>query len=131
MEKRIIKDDMSLLKYVALSIVTLNIYQFYFIYKVAKDLNYMCRKDGSKTLGLFVTLLLGIITGGVFFIVWYIISLNRMNSYLRANNQDTEITELPYALWLTLGTFIIVGPFIATHKYLQTLNKCASISNNK
>lgn len=48
---RRIQTDRGLLKYILLTIVTCGIYSYYFIYKLAEDVNEMCKEDGQKDRG--------------------------------------------------------------------------------
>ena len=46
-----VKEDRSLLMCILLSIVTCGIYSFYFVYKLAEDMNVLCAGDGEETAG--------------------------------------------------------------------------------
>ena len=67
---RKIKTDRSLVMYILLTIVTCGIYGYYFIYKLADDLNEMCKDDGEKTGGLIAYILLSIITCNFYQLYW-------------------------------------------------------------
>ena len=47
-----LKDDRGLASYIILSIITCGIYSYYFIYKMAHDVNIACDGDGENTSGL-------------------------------------------------------------------------------
>ena len=53
-----IQEDRALWKYIVFGFLTCGIYNFYFIYKMAQDVNEMCADDGKKTSGLVVFCLL-------------------------------------------------------------------------
>ena len=53
-----IQEDRALWKYIVFGFLTCGIYNFYFIYKMAQDVNEMCADDGKKTSGLVVFILL-------------------------------------------------------------------------
>ena len=61
-----LKDDRGLLSYILLSIITCGIYSYYFIYKIAKDVNVACDGDGQNTSGLAAFILLSMITCGIY-----------------------------------------------------------------
>ena len=47
-----LKEDRSLVTYILLSLVTCGIYGYYFIYKLAEEVNIACEGDGEQTSGL-------------------------------------------------------------------------------
>ena len=65
-----LKDDRGLASYIILSIITCGIYGYYFIYKMAHDVNVACDGDGENTSGLVAFILLSMIT-------WYTYLWNR------------------------------------------------------
>lgn len=44
-----LKEDRSLVTYILLSLVTCGIYGYYFIYKLAEEVNIACEGDGEQT----------------------------------------------------------------------------------
>lgn len=60
-----LKDDRGLASYIILSIITCGIYSYYFIYKMAHDVNIACDGDGENTSGLVAFVLLSLITCGI------------------------------------------------------------------
>ena len=66
-----IQTDRSLVMYILLSIITCGIYGYYFIYKLAVDVNEMCKSDGDSTPGLLAFILLSLITCGLYAYYWY------------------------------------------------------------
>ena len=124
-----LNDKRGLLKYFLLTVITLGIYQFYFYAVAAKEINIACKDDGRNTFGFWITFILGVFTGGLFYIIWYVLLVSRMNDFLATKGVEKRITPLGYLLWDTIGLLIIVGPFIAMHKLLHTMNDCASLYN--
>ena len=57
-----IKTDRDILKVILLSIVTCDIYWFWFMHQLAKDVNIMCEGDGKKTAGLLKMVILTVLT---------------------------------------------------------------------
>ena len=66
-----LKDDRGLASYIILSIITCGIYSYYFIYKMAHDVNIACEGDGENTSGLVAFILLSLITCGIYAWFWY------------------------------------------------------------
>lgn len=56
-----LKEDRSLVTYILLSLVTCGIYGYYFIYKLAEEVNIACEGDGEQTSGLVAFILLSFI----------------------------------------------------------------------
>ena len=120
-----------LLGYVLLSIITLGIYGFYWIYKIAQDVNAMCEGDGKKTGGLLKYFFLGLITFGIYDLMWLYMLGDRLQD--NAGKYSITIKESggTVLLWYILGSFIIVGPFIAMHIIIKNTNALADEYNKK
>ena len=73
-----LKDDRGLASYIILSIITCGIYGYYFIYKMAHDVNIACDGDGENTSGLVAFILLSMITCGIYAWYWYYKLGNRL-----------------------------------------------------
>lgn len=73
-----LKDDRGLLSYILLSIITCNIYSYYFIYTLAKDINVACEGDNERTQGLVAFILLSLVSCGIYSWVWYYKLGNRL-----------------------------------------------------
>jgi len=99
-----------------LNIITFGIYGCYLIYAMAREVNLACAADGKKTNGLIVMFLLSIITFGIYSFIWLFQISNRMK------NAGANIDGGNILLWNILGSFIIVGPFIAMYKIINALN---------
>jgi hypothetical protein len=122
----------SLLKFVLLTIVTLGVYQLFFIYKLAKDVNTICKEDGKKTGGLLAYIFLGMITFGIYQYVWIYMLADRLQD--NAQRYNITIKEGPsmILLWYTVGTLIFfAGPFIAVHIVIKNINALADEYNKK
>jgi protein-S-isoprenylcysteine O-methyltransferase Ste14 len=117
--------------YILLSIITFGIYALYWNYKLAKDVNLMCEGDGKKTRGLLACIFFGIITMGIYNLVW----LYMLGDRLQDNGPKYGITIKESGgtilLWSILGSFIIVGPFIACHILIKNTNALADEYNKR
>ena len=121
----------SLIGLVLLSIVTFGIYGLYWIYKIAKDVNTICQGDGKKTAGLIKYWLLGIITFGIYQLIWVYMLGDRLQDNAQKYNITIKESGGTVLLWLILGSFIIIGPFIALHIIIKNTNALANEYNKK
>ncbi|MCL2828696.1 MAG: DUF4234 domain-containing protein [Oscillospiraceae bacterium] len=126
-----LKTTRSLLKYILLSIVTLGIYSLVFWYCVGDDMNVLAsRHDGRRTMNYaLVAFLLSPITLGIMFFVWCHGLLNRMGAELARRGINYSVDASTFWLWCVLGSLIIVGPFIYTHKVATAMNLLAEDYN--
>ena len=120
-----------LVKLVILSIVTIGIYGLFWIHKLAKDVNVICEGDGKKTSGLLKFFLLSLITIGIYSIVWVYMLGDRLQDNAQKYNLTFKESGGIITIWLLLGTFIIVGPFIALHIIIKNTNALAEEYNKK
>lgn len=118
-------------KKVFLSILTLGIYNFVFIYKLAKDTNTVCAKDGKETYGLLLYLLLSFITFGIYAIVWRYKVVARYDECARRMNLTSKLDTTEYFLWRVLGSFIAIGPMIAAIKWFDNMNQVCNEYNHR
>ena len=116
---------------ILLSIVTLGIYGFYWIWKLAKDVNLICAGDGKTTAGLLKYLLLGLITFGIYNLIWIYMLGDRLQDNGPKYNLTIKESGGTILLWYILGSFIIVGPFIALHIIIKNTNALADEYNKK
>ena len=120
-----------LVKLILLSIITFGIYGLYWIYKLAKDVNKICEGDGKKTGGLLKLILLGMITFGIYCIVWIYMLGDRLQDNGPKYNITIKESGGTVLLWYLLGSFIIVGPFIAYYIIIKNTNALADEYNKK
>ena len=113
------------------SIITFGIYGYYWIYKLAYDVNAICEGDGKKTSGLLKYILFGIITFGIYNLVWLYMLGDRLQDNAQKYNLSFKESGGTILLWYLLGSFIIVGPFIALHIIIKNTNALAFEYNKK
>ena len=121
-----VTNNWSLLKYILLNIVTCSFYSWYFIYKIAKDMNMMCAGDGKETSGLLKLILLSIITCGVYGFIWYYGLGNRLAE--NAPRYGLSFTEngTSVLMWMIFGSLLCgIGPLIALNIIMKNTNKIA------
>ena len=116
---------------ILLSIVTFGIYGLYWTYHLVKDVNVMCEGDGKKTSGLLKIILFGMITFGIYTLVWLYMLGDRLQDNAPKYNLTFKENGGTILLWYILGSFIIVGPFIALHILIKNTNALADEYNKK
>ena len=125
-----LKDDRGLLSYILLSIITCGIYGYYFIYKMAHDVNIACEGDGESTSGLVAFILLSFITCGIYAWFWYYNLGNRLASNGPRYGLAIQENGTTVLLWWIFGAFICgIGPFIAMHILIKNSNKICNAYN--
>jgi hypothetical protein len=120
-----------LLSYILLSGITCGIYGFWRIYVLARDVNLMCDGDGKKTRGLLGYIFFGIITAGIYCLVWFYMLGDRLQDNAKRYDLSFKESGGTVLLWYLLGSFIIVGPFIAMHIIFKNTNALADEYNKK
>jgi len=127
-----LKTNRSLIKYILLSIVTFGIYSIVFWYSVASDMNVLAsRHDGRKTMNYILVILLAGPTMGILPLVWLNNVYGRVGAEVQRRGLNYQIGASTFWLWGVLGMFIIVGPFVSTHKMCAAMNLLAADYNAK
>ena len=125
-----LKDDRGLASYIILSIITCGIYGYYFIYKMAHDVNIACDGDGENTSGLVAFVLLSLITCGIYAWFWYYNLGNRLAANGPRYGLSIQENGTTVLLWQIFGAFICgIGPFVAMHILIKNSNKICNAYN--
>lgn len=121
-----IKTDRGILKLILLSLITCGIYDLWFIYDLAKDVNIMCEGDGKKTAGLLKMMLLSLITCGIYGIYWWIAIADRM--YLNGPRYNLQVPNKGSSVlfWMLLGLFCL--PFLIFVAYYQVIENANALA---
>ena len=119
-----LKTNKSLVKFILLSLITFGIYGIVILSSVSNDINIIAsRYDGKRTMHYcLLCFLVGNITFGIGYIVWYHKISNRIGDELNRRGINYSFGAKDYRLWSVLGSLIIVGPFIYTYKLLKATN---------
>lgn len=126
-----IDSNRGLVKYILLSIVTCGIYGWYFIYKMAEDVNTMCAGDNENTAGLVKFILLSYITCGIYGYIWYYKLGNRLAENAPRYGLSFQENGTTVLLWLFLGALLCgIGPFVAMHILIKNTNAMAEAYNS-
>lgn len=128
-----LKTNRSLLKFILLSIITLGIYSIVVMSEISSDINTIAgRYDGKKTMHYcLVFFVFSWLTFGILPIIWYHKLSNRIGNELNRRGIPYSFSAATLWLWGVLGSLIIVGPFIYTHKLLKSMNLLAADYNVK
>ena len=128
-----LKEDRSLVTYILLSLVTCGIYGYYFIYKLAEEVNIACEGDGEQTSGLVAFILLSFITCGIYAYYWYYKLGNRLAANATRYNLNFQENGTTVLMWCIFGAFLCgIGQFIAMHILIKNSNMiCAAYNRSK
>ena len=118
-----LKDDRGLVSYILLSIITLGIYSYYFVYKMAHDVNIACEGDGESTSGLVAFILLSFITCGIYSWIWQYKLGNRLCSNAPRYGMTFQENGTSVLMWNLFGSLLCgIGPFIAMNILIKNSN---------
>lgn len=126
-----IKTNRSLLKYILLGIITLGIYPIVVLSGISSAINVIAsRYDGKRTMHYcLLCFLVGPITLGIAYLVWYHKISARIGTELARRNIGYSFGAANYWLWNVLGSLIIVGPFVYVYQLLKATNLLAEHYN--
>ena len=115
-----------------LGILTLGIYPMVIWSRIVTELNIAAsRHDGQRTMSYFGMTLLCPITLGIHTFVWMHKFCRRIGEELQRRKLDYKFGAATFWLWNILGSLIVVGPFIFTHKLMRAMNKINADFNIK
>ncbi len=118
-----LQTDRSLWMYILLSIITCGIYSYYFIYKMAKDVNVACSGDGDNTGGLVQFLLLSLITCGIYAWVWHYKLGNRLAYNAPRYGLVFQENGTTVLMWMLFGSLLCgIGAFVAMNILIKNTN---------
>lgn len=125
-------DNRGLLSYLLLSIITCGIYSYYFLYKMAHDVNIACEGDGEQTAGLVAFILLSFVTCGIYAWIWYYQLGNRLASNANRYGMTFQENGTTVLMWLLFGSLLCgIGPFIAMNILIKNSNRICNAYNRQ
>lgn len=125
-----LKTDRGLLGYILLSIITCGIYNYYFIYTVARDVNTACAGDGKTTGGLLKYILLSLITCGIYSWWWEYSLGNRLAENAPRYGMSFTENGTTILMWILFGMLLCgIGPFIAMNIIIKNTNSICMAYN--
>ncbi|MCR4705823.1 MAG: DUF4234 domain-containing protein [Lachnospiraceae bacterium] len=127
-----LQTDRSLLMYILLSIITCGIYSYYFVYKMAHDVNIACEGDGAGTGGLVAYILLSFITCGFYSIYWEYSLGNRLAENAPRYGMTFTENGTTVLMWIIFGSLLCgIGYFVGTNILIKNSNKICLAYNRK
>ena len=106
-----------------LGLLTAGIYPAVIWSRIVTELNITAsRYDGERTVSYFGACMLIPVTLGIYAWIWIHNFCNRIGNELKRRNVDYKFGAKTFWLWGVLGSFILVGPFIFTHKLMKSMN---------
>ena len=106
-----------------LGLLTFGIYPMVIMSRIPEEMNMVAsRYDGQRTQQYYWMLVLTSLTFGIYPIIWTHNLCNRMGNELRRRNIMYQFDASTFWLWNVLGSLILVGPFIYTHKMMKAMN---------
>ena len=113
----------SLCKMIFLGLITGGIYPMVIYSRIITELNIAAsRYDGKRTMPFFGMAMLAPLTLSVYPYVWFHKLCSRIGDELQRRYIDYKFGPSQFWLWGILGSFILVGPFIFTHKLMKSMN---------
>ena len=130
--KERLQDDRSLAIYILLSIVTCGIYSYYFIYKMAHDVNSACEGDGEMTSGLAAFIILSFLTCGIYSFYWSYKIGNRLCTNAPRYGMTFPENGTTVLVWDLIGILLCgLGPFVAMHILIKNSNRICNAYNRQ
>ena len=125
-----LKDDRGLISYILLNLITCGIYGYYFLYKMAHDVNIACEGDGQSTAGVVPFIVLSFITCGIYSWYWYYKLGNRLAANAPKYGMNFQENGTTVLLWLLFGLLLCgIGPFIAMYILIKNSNMICNAYN--
>ncbi len=128
-----LKINRGLAKFILLSIVTFGIYSIVAYSGVSNDINTIAgRYDNKRTMHYcLLFFIIAPITLGIGAIVWFVKISSRIGKELQRRQLDYSFGAKDFWLWNVLGVFIVVGPFVYTHKLFKAMNVLSEDFNKR
>ena len=106
-----------------LGVLTAGIYPMVIWSRIVMELNLAaCRYDGKRTVSFFGMVMLAPLTLGILPLVWMHNFCCRVGDDLQYRRINYKFGPKAFWLWGVLGSLILVGPFIFTHKLMKSMN---------
>lgn len=128
-----LKANKALWKFILFNLLTFGIYSLVVMSSVSDDINIIAsRYDGKRTMHYcLLFFIVAPLTLGIGSIVWYHRISSRIGNELQRRGIPYSFSAGSYWLWCVLGSLILVGPFVYTHKLFKSTNLlCQSFNLN-
>ncbi len=125
-----LQTDRGLVVYIILTLITCGIYGYYFLYKMAKDVNIACEGDGSSTAGLLQLILLSFVTCGIYAWFWRYKLGNRLSENAPRYGMTFQENGTTVLMWDIFGILLCgIGQFVAMNILIKNTNKICAAYN--
>lgn len=127
-----LKDDRGIASYILLNLITCGIYGFYFIHKMAQEVNIACEGDGEETPGLMIFILLSIVSCGFYAYYWYYKLGNRLAFNAPRYGLSFQENGTTVLLWCVVGIVLCgIGPLIGMYLLIKNSNQICAAYNKQ
>lgn len=125
-----LKTDRGLFAYIILSFITCGIYSYYFLYKMASDVNIACEGDGESTAGLLQLIVLSFLTCGIYSWIWYYKLGNRLSNNAPRYGMSFQENGTTVLMWNIFGLVLCgIGSFVAMNILIKNTNRICDAYN--
>ena len=111
---------------ILLGIITLGIYPLVILTKISSEVNEVAsRHDGKSTMNFcLLAFIVGPITLGIAYLVWYHRISNRIGNELKRRGVNYAFSSNTFWGWSILGSLLFgIGPWVYVHKFMKASNK--------
>ena len=119
-----LQTNRSLWKYILFSALTFGIYGIIMMSRISVDINTIATPYDNKHTKHYCLMLFlfSWLTFGIYPLIWYSKLSGRIGDELNRRGINYSFGTKDFWLWDFLGSCIIVGPFIYTHKLFKSMN---------
>ena len=117
-----LRTNRGLVKFILLSLITLDIYGIWCLATIGDDLNVVVPTEKRTTSFWLCFLILSWLTLGIYPLYWFHKMSNKVSTGLAQKGINYNFNAGTFWLWGVLGSCIVVGPFIYYHKLFTAMN---------
>ncbi len=129
---RRIKDDRSIITYLLLSLITFGIYAIWFLHRMTKDINELCREDGNRTPGVLALVLFSLLTCGLYGLFWWYRVGDILAVAVRKRNLNSSVSGSGVLICFVLGYFVFgIASWVGMHRVFEATNELAVEYNSR
>lgn len=126
MEGSIVKNR-NIFLFILLNTITCGIYGIVVLCTMSKEINKICDGDGKETMNYIFAFLLGLVTLGIFTLIWFYKAMERLKDNGYRYGITVKHGGSEYLLWTLLGSVIAVGPLVALCFFVSDVNQFSEV----
>ena len=127
---RRIKDDRSLFTYIVLGILTLGIYNLWYLHRLVKDVNELCDEDGKRSSGILAYIVFSILTCGLYSFFWWYRIGDMLERAVKRRGLHNSISGGYVLISMVLGALICgIASYVGIYKVFDATNELANDYN--